>query len=103
MQQYDLIALRAFVSVVEAGSFNRAAEHLEASAAAVSRRVSGLENALGVKLLNRTTRQVDLTEAGRQFYADVVNIIASLGGAPARSRQHPKQKQQRSLCSSTAY
>ena len=78
MQQYDLIALRTFVSVVEAGSFNRAAEHLEASAAAVSRRVSGLENALGVKLLNRTTRQVDLTEAGRQFYADVVNIIASL-------------------------
>ena len=78
MQQYDLIALRAFVAVVEAGSFNHAAEHLEASAAAVSRRVSGLENALGVKLLNRTTRQVDLTEAGRQFYADVVNIIASL-------------------------
>ena len=78
MQQYDLIALRTFVSVVEAGSFNRAAEHLEASAAAVSRRVSGLENALGVKLLNRTTRQVDLTEAGRQFYTDVVNIIASL-------------------------
>ena len=78
MQQYDLIALRTFVSVVEAGSFNRAAEHLKASAAAVSRRVSGLENALGVKLLNRTTRQVDLTEAGRQFYADVVNIIASL-------------------------
>jgi DNA-binding transcriptional LysR family regulator len=78
MQQYDLTALRAFVSVVEAGSFNRAADQLEASAAAVSRRVSGLENALGVKLLNRTTRQIDLTEAGRQFYADVVNIIASL-------------------------
>jgi DNA-binding transcriptional LysR family regulator len=78
MQQYDLPALRAFISVVEAGGFNRAAEQLQASAAAVSRRVSGLESALGVKLLNRTTRHVDLTEAGRQFYADVVNIIASL-------------------------
>jgi DNA-binding transcriptional LysR family regulator len=78
MQQYDLTALRAFISVVEAGGFNRAAEQLQASAAAVSRRVSGLESALGVKLLNRTTRHVDLTEAGRQFYADVVNIIASL-------------------------
>ena len=65
MQQYDLTALRAFVSVVEAGSFNRAADQLDASAAAVSRRVSGLENALGVKLLNRTTRQIDLTEAGK--------------------------------------
>lgn len=63
---------------MEAGSFNRAAEHLEVSAVAVSRRVSGLENVLGVKLLNRTTRQVALAEAGRQFYADVVNIIASL-------------------------
>lgn len=78
MQQYDLVALRAFVAVVEAGSFHRAAEQLDASAAAVSRRVSGLESALGVKLLNRTTRQTDLTEAGRQFYTDVVNIIASL-------------------------
>jgi DNA-binding transcriptional LysR family regulator len=70
--------LKAFVTVVETGGFNRAADQLEASAAAVSRRVSGLEVALGVKLLHRTTRQIDLTEAGRQFYADVVNIIESL-------------------------
>ncbi|MBT8127755.1 MAG: LysR family transcriptional regulator [Gammaproteobacteria bacterium] len=81
MQQYDLVALRAFVTVVEAGGFNRAAEQLEASAAAVSRRISGLESALGVKLLNRTTRQIDLTESGRQFYADVVNIFESLAEA----------------------
>jgi len=78
MQQYDLAALNTFVTVVDAGSFHRAADQLQASAAAVSRRLSGLENALGVKLLNRTTRQIDLTEAGRQFYADVVNILASL-------------------------
>jgi DNA-binding transcriptional LysR family regulator len=78
MQQYDLIALKAFATVVESGSFNRAADLLEASAAAVSRRISGLESALGVKLLNRTTRHIDLTEAGRQFYSDVVNILESL-------------------------
>ncbi|WP_455235355.1 LysR family transcriptional regulator [Thiogranum longum] len=81
MQQYDLVAHKAFVTVVEAASFNRAAEQLEASSAAVSRRVSGLESALGVKLLNRTTRQIDLTEAGRQFYEDVVNILESLEAA----------------------
>ena len=81
MQQYDLISLKAFVTVVEAGSFNRAAEQLEASAAAVSRRVSGLESALGVKLLNRTTRHIDLTEAGKQFYEDIVNILESLEAA----------------------
>ena len=71
MQQYDLVALRSFMTVVEAGSFKRAAETLEASTAAVSRRVSGLESALGVKLLNRTTRQIDLTDAGKQFYDDL--------------------------------
>ena len=78
MQQYDLVALKAFITVVETGGFNRAADLLEVSAAAVSRRISGLEGALGVKLLHRTTRQIDLTEAGRQFYSDVVNIIESL-------------------------
>jgi len=78
MQQYDLTELKTFIAVVETGGFNRAADQLDASAAAVSRRVSGLESALGVKLLNRTTRQIDLTEAGRQFYADVVSIIESL-------------------------
>lgn len=78
MQQYDLVALKAFVSVVETGGFNRAADQLRASSAAVSRRISGLESALGVKLLNRTTRQIDLTEAGKEFYADVVRILESL-------------------------
>ncbi|MDT8452841.1 MAG: LysR family transcriptional regulator [Gammaproteobacteria bacterium] len=81
MQQYDLVALKAFVTVVEAGSFNRAANQLGASAAAVSRRISGLENSLGVKLLNRTTRQLDLTESGKQFYDDAVNIFELLAEA----------------------
>jgi len=78
MQQYDLVALKAFVTIMESGSFNRAADLLEASATTVSRRISDLESALGVKLLNRTTRHIDLTEAGRQFYSDVVNILESL-------------------------
>ena len=67
MQQYDLVALRSFISVVDTGSFNQAAELLNASTAAVSRRVSGLEAALDVRLLNRTTRRVELTEAGQQL------------------------------------
>jgi DNA-binding transcriptional LysR family regulator len=84
MQEYDLVALKAFVAVVEAGSFNKAAEQLEASTAAVSRRVSGLEHALGVRLLNRTTRRIDLSEAGKQFYDDVLNIFHSLEEAEER-------------------
>lgn len=84
MQQYDLVALRSFISVVDTGSFNQAAELLEASTAAVSRRVSGLEAALNVRLLNRTTRKIELTEAGLQFYQDVVNIFQSLDEAQER-------------------
>jgi len=87
MQQYDLIALRSFMAVIEAGSFKRAAEKLEASTAAVSRRVSGLERALGVKLLNRTTRQIDLTDAGKQFYDDLQDIFCSLDEAEERLQQ----------------
>jgi len=87
MQQYDLMALRSFMAVVEAGSFKRAAEKLEASTAAVSRRISGLENALGVKLLNRTTRQIDLTDAGKQFYDDLQDIFCSLDEAEERLQQ----------------
>tara|TARA_R110000803_G_scaffold76020_3_gene140421 strand:+ start:1964 stop:2854 length:891 start_codon:yes stop_codon:yes gene_type:complete len=84
MQQYDLIALRSFISVVDTGSFNQAAQLLNASTAAVSRRVSGLESALDVRLLNRTTRRIELTEAGQQFYQDVVNIFQSLDEAQER-------------------
>ncbi len=84
MQQYDLVALRSFISVVDTGSFNQAAELLNASTAAVSRRVSGLETALDVRLLNRTTRRLELTEAGQQFYQDVVNIFQSLDEAQER-------------------
>lgn len=84
MQQYELIALKSYIAVVETGSFSRAADQLQASTAAVSRRVSGLEKSLGVKLLNRTTRSIDLTEAGQQFYNDVVHILQALEEAEER-------------------
>lgn len=86
MQQYDLLALQSFVAVVEAGGFSKAAEQQGASTAAVSRRISGLEQVLGVQLFRRTTRRIDLTEAGQQFYRDVVNVIALLGEAEERVR-----------------
>lgn len=86
MEQYDLITLRSFIAVVESGSFVRAAEQLEASTAAVSRRIAALEQALGSQLINRTTRRIDVTEAGRRFYADVQNIFQLLGEAEERVR-----------------
>jgi len=57
-----------FVRVVDAGSFTRAAEQLRLSRPVVSKYVSRLEDRLGVRLLNRTTRRLSLTEAGRIFH-----------------------------------
>lgn len=84
MKQYDLISLRSFVAVVNAGSFNKAAELLQTSTAAISRRVAALETELGVRLLNRTTRRIDLTESGRQYHRDVTAILEALEEAEER-------------------
>ncbi len=60
--------LQAFVEVVDQHSFSAAGEKLGVVKSVLSRRVSELENRLGVKLLNRTTRQLSLTDAGEQLY-----------------------------------
>jgi DNA-binding transcriptional LysR family regulator len=60
----DFGQLRAFVLVANARSFSRAAETLGVSSSALSQTIRGLEERLGVRLLNRTTRSVSLTEAG---------------------------------------
>jgi len=59
-----LAGLRAFVKVVESGSFAEAGRHLRLSRSAISKYVGDLEESLGVQLLNRTTRSVSLTDAG---------------------------------------
>ena len=59
--------MQSFVSVVRAGSFTLAAHQLGLSRALVSRHVSDLEARLGVRLLNRSTRALDLTQEGRQY------------------------------------
>jgi DNA-binding transcriptional LysR family regulator len=57
-----------FVKVVDAGSFAAAARHFGISAAMVSKHVQTLEEHLGARLLNRTTRRVSATEVGEHFY-----------------------------------
>ena len=75
------LEMRTFVQVVDAGSFVGAAEPLELSKAAVSRHVSELEARLGVRLLNRTTRRLSLTEEGELFYARCKELLSSLEAA----------------------
>jgi len=76
-------AITAFVKVVEAGSFAGAAERLAVSVSSVSRLVADLEARLGTRLLNRTTRRLSLTEAGRTFHEHGVQLLADLDEAEA--------------------
>ncbi|MGE8633831.1 MAG: LysR substrate-binding domain-containing protein [Achromobacter piechaudii] len=71
-------ALRVFLGVVDAGSLSAAAELLGQTASGVSRALSRLEEDLGVILLNRTTRRMELTEEGAHFLPKARQIIASL-------------------------
>lgn len=75
---FDLNDLQAFRAVVEQGSFRRAAETIRITQSALSRRIEKLESALGVKLLERTTRKVSLTNVGRAFLPQVERLLDDL-------------------------
>jgi DNA-binding transcriptional LysR family regulator len=74
----ELDQLQALVKVVQAGSFTRAAELLDSEKARVSRSVSRLEAQLGVRLLERTTRSLRLTEVGREIFERAVTVLAAV-------------------------
>ena len=67
---------RVFATVIEAGGFTAAAERLGLSRAATSKHVLQLEERLGARLLDRTTRRVSATAAGRRFYEQCRHILA---------------------------
>ena len=70
--------LDVFVTVVEAQGFSAAAKRLGSTPAAVSRRIKSLEQRLGVRLLQRTTRTLKLTEAGELYYREVSRLLGDL-------------------------
>ena len=70
-----------FVAVVESGSFSRAAEQLGLANSAISRSVKKLEMKLEVSLLNRTTRQLSMTEEGERFFRRVQGILQEMAAA----------------------
>ncbi len=78
---HDLNALAIFVSVVEAGSFTGGAAALGLPKGSVSRKISGLEAALGVRLINRTTRKLSLTDVGRAYYEQCRKGLGELEAA----------------------
>lgn len=79
--------MQIFVAVVEAGSITAAAERLDLAKSAVSRRLAELEADLGVSLIQRTTRRLNLTESGRAYYERCVAILADVDEAEAEVSQ----------------
>ena len=75
---FDLNDLLAFRAVAELGNFRKAAESVHLSQPAFSRRIDKLEQALGVRLLERTTRRVELTTVGRDFERRVRHLLDEL-------------------------
>ncbi len=70
--------INSFVHIVDAGTISGAANKLGIAKSAVSRRLVDLEKRLGVQLLNRTTRQSSLTDAGREYYQRATQILADV-------------------------
>ncbi len=82
-----LNGMRVFAQVVEAKSFSAAADKLGMSTSVASRHVSALEHSLSVKLLNRSTRKLSLTEAGALFYEHCAKIVQEAQLAEERVTQ----------------
>ncbi|RON89103.1 LysR family transcriptional regulator [Pseudomonas fluorescens] len=99
-----LAAIASFIKVVEAGSIVGAAKTLGVSAAAVSQTINRLEAHLGVRLLQRTTRSMALTENGAVYYEKVRRIAADLEAAQSSISSDETELQGRlSIASTSAF
>ncbi len=74
----SLAAMRVLVRVVETGGFSAAGRALGMAPSSVSRRIGELEDLLGVRLLQRTTRKLSLTEAGAAYYERAQGIVRAV-------------------------
>ncbi|MES2319891.1 MAG: LysR family transcriptional regulator [Pseudomonadota bacterium] len=90
----DLLAsMKMYVAVVEGGSFAAAADKLDISRAMASKQIQKLEEHLGTRLLNRTTRRLSLTETGRVFYERSTQIIGDVEEAEQIAGQMTRRPQ----------
>ncbi|KVQ92296.1 LysR family transcriptional regulator [Burkholderia ubonensis] len=94
MRRIDLLsALETFVCAVEEGSLSRAARRLAKTPSAVTKAIAGLEESLGVQLLERTTRRLVLTEGGRLYLATATDVLRRLAdGARQLSDHHDEPR-----------
>ncbi|WP_402720444.1 LysR family transcriptional regulator [Janthinobacterium rivuli] len=83
-----LKGLTPFLATADAGSFTKAAERLHLSSSAVSKSVARLEERLGVLLFERSTRRLQLSEAGRAYYATCKRVLQELADAEDVLAEH---------------
>src|ERR1700709_1396847 len=81
MKDFDLRDLDAFVAVSRPRSFRRASIEQGVAVSSLSQRLRGMEGRLGVRLMNRTTRSVALTEAGELLLARIGPVMSDVGAA----------------------
>jgi len=81
MRRFGLAEMNAFVAIAERSSFAKAAAHLGVSRSSLSETIRALEEKLGVRLLNRTTRSVALTEVGERLLAQLRPVLDNLDAA----------------------
>jgi DNA-binding transcriptional LysR family regulator len=77
----DLLDYEIFTRVIKAGSLSAAARELNSTPAMISKRLTRLEDRLGVKLLHRTTRRLTATDVGQNFYERVLSVLAAVADA----------------------
>jgi DNA-binding transcriptional LysR family regulator len=82
-----MLDMTTFVKVVDSGGFSAAARALNMSASAVTTHIQAIEDRLGVRLLNRTTRHISTTEAGQVFYESCVHILAEVDNAERAAQE----------------
>ncbi len=90
-----LVSMRVFSAVAKNGSFSVAAKKLSISKAMVSKHIKNLENSLSVRLFNRTTRKLNLTDAGSSYYEKVNTILSEIDeteSAISQLNSEPKGK-----------
>lgn len=88
MAKASLNELEAVAAVARAGGFRAAARELSMSSSALSHAIAALEERLGVRLFNRTTRSVVLSPEGERFVAEIAPALAAIDGAIESAGEH---------------
>lgn len=86
----DTLGMQAFIAIAELGSFHKAAETLHITQTALTRRLQNFESGLGVRLVERTTRSVELTRIGRDFLPHGRRLLAELQASLLEIRESGK-------------